>query len=561
MTERYQAKHQIRVVTAGSLFDGHDASINIIRRLLQAGGAEVIHLGHNRSALDVVTAAIQEDAQAIAVSSYQGGHMEFFQYMRKLLDERGATHVKIFGGGGGVIVPNEARTLEANGIERIYSPEDGRRMGLLGIIDDLLLRCDYLPWEVAPIDVGELRQGNDSAIARAISLAESELENPGTLPPTLEQALKAHEGTTPIVGITGTGGCGKSSLTDELLRRYLFDFPDHTVAVISVDPTRRRTGGALLGDRIRMNALDPQQVYMRSMATRRRKGELSGAINEAVAVCGLAGFDLIVVETSGIGQGDTDIVDLADTKLYVMTPEYGAPSQLEKIDMLDFADLISVNKFEKRGSMDALRDVRKQVRRNRNQWECGDDELPVYGTIASRFNDLGVTALYGAILDQLGIDRPNREWPALPFSPPRRAVIDPSRERYLAEISTVVKEYRQNAEEQITAARRQQRLADTLAEVVGTPAEPVIRQKLDEAPMDKSCSSYLEGWDDKVSSYKADEFVYCVRGREIRQPLYSESLARQPIPRVAVPNFTDHGEILRFGLLEGLPGEYPFTAG
>jgi methylmalonyl-CoA mutase len=400
--QRYAAKHPIRIVTAAALFDGHDASINVMRRLLQQAGCEVIHLGHNRSSLEVVSAALQEDAQAIALSSYQGGHVEYFRYVRQLLDERGARHVRIFGGGGGVIVPDEIRMLEGEGtVERIYSPEDGRKLGLLGMIDDLVSRCDFDPMEVAPTTLAALRSRDRNALARWITRAEAALEGRGALPDDVRQALDAVTARPPVVGITGTGGAGKSSLTDELLRRFLLDDPTRTVAVLSVDPTRKRTGGALLGDRIRMNALDPDRVFMRSLATRHQKGELSAALADGVRLCALAGFDLVLLETSGIGQGDVGVTEHCDVSLYVMTPEFGAASQLEKIDMLDYADLVAINKFEKRGGEDAFRDVRKQVRRNRNTFDVADDALPVFGTVASRFADEGVTALYHALLARL----------------------------------------------------------------------------------------------------------------------------------------------------------------
>jgi methylmalonyl-CoA mutase len=570
MADRYSPKNAIRVVTAASLFDGHDASINIMRRILQAGGAEVIHLGHNRSAEEVATAAIQEDAQAIAVSSYQGGHMEYFRYMRELLDERGGEHIKIFGGGGGVIIPEEIRVLEASGVERIYSPEDGRKLGLVGMIDDMLQRCDFDPSEVAPATLDDVRQGRAGAIARMITLAEQDLAQGDRLPADVRDELEdgISELRVPVIGATGTGGSGKSSLTDELLRRYLLDNPDDRVAVVSIDPTRKRTGGALLGDRIRMNALDPHRVYMRSLATRGQKGELSGAIREAVAVCKAAAFDLIVVETSGIGQGDADIISIADVSLYVMTPEYGAPSQLEKIDMLDYADLVVVNKFEKRGGLDALRDVRKQVRRNHDLWDADDEDLPIYGTIASRFADFGVTALYYALLDLLNA-RFERDWtsrlkrPEGRYSPSRGALIPTERERYLGEISRTVRDYHAWVDDQVIAARSAQRLRETLGEVEGTSAEPLLAAKLltTEEQVATPVRDALAGWPSKVAAYQGDQFSYRVRGKEIRQPAAHESLARQRIPRVALPRTHDDGAIVRYALEENVPGEFPYTAG
>ena len=567
----YVSEHKIRVVTAASLFDGHDAAINIMRRILQASGAEVIHLGHNRSVDDVVTAAIQEDAQAIAVSSYQGGHVEYFTYMRALLDERGASHVKIFGGGGGVIVPDEIRALEGGAVERIYSPEDGRKFGLQGIINDILRRSDFATHVVAGGDLDSVRAGKVGSIARMISQAEADIGSPGAgLGDALREGLDngAAERVTPILGITGTGGAGKSSLTDELLRRYLRDFPDHRVAVLSVDPTRKRTGGALLGDRIRMNAIEPERVFMRSLATRNRKGELSGAIREAVAICKAAAFDLILLETSGIGQGDTEIVDVSDVSLYVMTPEYGAPSQLEKIDMLDYADVVAINKFEKRGAMDALRDVRKQVRRNRTLFEVADEALPVFGTVASRFADPGVTSLYLELLRLVnarsGLDLSSRlADPPSRFSPAARSLVGASRVRYLAEIAETVRDYHADGVAQVGNARRRQRLAETLDEVRGTPAEAVLSglSRDAEASLKPEYRAYVDGWEERTERYRADEYAYVVRGRELRQPMYHESLSHQKIPRVVLPDTSDHGEIVRYAYKEGDPGEFPYTAG
>ena len=563
MSETIRWNNKIRVVTAASLFDGHDASINIMRRVLQAHGAEVIHLGHNRSAIDVASAAIQEDVQALALSSYQGGHVEYFKYIRKLLNERGASHIKIFGGGGGVIVPEEVRDLESSGIERIYSPEDGRRLGLEGIIRDLLGRSDFDP-SAGAISVESVRSGSDVALARAISQAELAVEGVDRMSAELRAALSGPAGA-PVVGITGTGGAGKSSLTDELLRRYRRDFPAHKIAVLSVDPTRKRTGGALLGDRIRMNALHPDRVFMRSLATRGQKGELSAAIRDAVALCKLAGHDLIFLETSGIGQGDADITGFADVSVYVMTPEYGASSQLEKIDMLDYADLVAVNKFEKRGALDAFRDVRKQVKRNRNLWETADDALPVFGTIASRFADPGLTALYHGLLEVLE-RKFSRAFPStLPktgvrHSPPRRALIDPQRERYLGEIARTVRTYHEWVGTEAKAARRRQSLLSSAAEVSGA-AQQELRLIADKVALSPETEKTLAAWPEKTRSYAGDELVYQVRGKEIRQPLIHRSLSQSRIPRVVLPKFEDHGEIVRYSLLENVPGEFPYTAG
>jgi methylmalonyl-CoA mutase len=570
MGARYQPTHPIRIVTAASLFDGHDASINIMRRILQSSGAEVIHLGHNRAVDDVVTAAIQEDAQAIALSSYQGGHMEYFRYMRELLDARGGAHIKVFGGGGGVIGPDEIEVLQRHSVERIYSPEDGRKLGLQGIIDDILERADFDPAELAPARLGDVQAGHMGAIARMITLAEQDLDEPGRLDASvralLENGIAAIQ--IPVVGITGTGGAGKSSLTDELLRRYLMDFPTDRVAVLSVDPTRRRTGGALLGDRIRMNALDSSRVFMRSLATRSMKGELSGAIREAVAVCKAAAFDLIIVETSGIGQGDADIVEIASISLYVMTPEFGAPSQLEKIDMLDYADLIGINKFEKRGGMDALRDVRKQVRRNRQAWEADDSALPVYGTVASRFADTGVDALYLGLLDLLA-QRFERSYassverPDTMYTPSTAGMVGRGRERYLSEVAETVRGYHAQTRAQVAAVRREASFAVVLAEVAGTPAEVAVAAGHAQAAAEVSSESRatLDGWAALRDAYAGDDYVYTVRGREVRQAAAHESLAGQRIPRVALPESVEPGALLEYARTENVPGRFPYTGG
>ena len=567
--QRYVPKHTIRVVTAASLFDGHDAAINIMRRILQASGAEVIHLGHNRSAQEVVTAAIHEDAQAIAVSSYQGGHMEYFRYVRQLLDEAGASHVRVFGGGGGVIVPREIEALQSEGaVDRIYSPEDGRRVGLQGLIDDLLERSDFDPLARAPATLDRVEAGDLGALARLITRVEAAVGQGPPLEAAWAQRLTEHAaGAAPVIGITGTGGAGKSSLTDELLRRFLLDGSERRIAILSVDPTRKRTGGALLGDRIRMNALKEGQVYMRSLATRRQKGELSAASAQAIALCKAARFDLVILETSGIGQGDADIVELSDLTLYVMTPEFGAPSQLEKIDMLDYADFVAINKSEKRGALDALRDVRKQVRRNRSLWDADDEAIPVYDTVASRFADPGTTRLYLAILDRLrsnhGLAWTSGLQPTTSVGTPDRALIPGNRQRYLAEIASTCRSYRAESLEQVRAARRVQRLAATLEEVADTPAAPVLTDHLQQAraQLAPDVADYVASWPDRVEAWSGDTFTYEVRGRQISQPASHESLARQRIPRIALPDTEDHGTIARYGRLEGVPGEFPYTAG
>ncbi len=546
----YAPQHKIRIVTAASLFDGHDAAINIMRRLLQAGGAEIIHLGHNRTALDVVTAAVHEDAQAIAISSYQGGHMEYLRYMRRLLDERGASHVKIVGGGGGVIVPDEIRMLAAEGVATIYSPEDGRRLGLTGIIDDVLAIADYDTATVA-----SNRPPGDASLALQITRAEQGVHAP------------APTGKAPVIGITGTGGAGKSSLTDELLRRFLLDNDTVRVAVLSVDPTRKRTGGALLGDRIRMNAIDPKRVFMRSLATRGQKGELSGATGDAIALCKDAGFDVIFVETSGIGQGDSGVHDIADVSVYVMTPEFGAASQLEKIDMLDFADLVVVNKLEKRGGLDAVRDVRKQVRRNRNRFTEPDESLPVYGTQAARFMDPGVTALYHGVQDaiaaKLGTARPASRLPvpASKVTPAQRALVTADRERYLGDIARTVRTWHGFVDTQAGLAKQRQALEVAADALAGTPAEAAIKARGAQVELDPLARAAVDGFADKRARYSGRDFVFQVRGKDLKQPLVSESLAHTEIPRVSLPDTDDAATIVRYSLRENVPGEFPYTAG
>ncbi|GDX79000.1 fused isobutyryl-CoA mutase [Deltaproteobacteria bacterium] len=561
--ERYHPKNAVRIVTAASLFDGHDASINVMRRILQQLGAEVIHLGHNRSVAEVVNAAIMEDAQAIAVSSYQGGHNEYFRYMVDLLRQRGAGHIKVFAGGGGVIVPDEIRALHAYGVERIYSPEDGRRMGLVGMIEDLLKRADY---NLAALNQASLTEaiehGSVNAMARAITLAESGH--------TMTVGLGSGASTTagargPVVGITGTGGAGKSSLTDELVRRYRADFPEHRIAVLCVDPTRKKSGGALLGDRIRMNAIHDERVFMRSLATREEKGELSAAIGSAVQVCHAAGYEMIFIETSGIGQSDAGIVEIADVSVYVMTPEFGAPSQLEKIDMLDHADIVVLNKFERRGGEDALRDVRKQVKRNRELFTTPDEALPVYGTIASQFNDPGVNAAYRGLLAALA-EKTGRAYPSsvpdpgTKASPPRRRIVPPERQRYLGDISDGARSYRKRAAKNAELARRRQALARAATEM-GSETAAALLSKRDSIALDADAACALDAYPALVNRYRQDTYTYQVRGKDITQPLVSESLSRLKIPRIATPRFADDGDIVSWSMTENFPGFFPYTAG
>jgi isobutyryl-CoA mutase len=584
----------LRAVTAASLFDGHDASINIIRRILQAAGVEVIHLGHNRSVADMVEAGIQEDVHAICLSSYQGGHMEFFKYMKDMLVARGTPWIRIFGGGGGVIVPDEMRELHAYGITRIYHAEDGRRMGLKGIIDDMVARCDQDLGTIDVLSTPNLLDGNILAVTRAITLVENGRSD--ELPPGLwaEVEHAAASSRAVVIGFTGTGGAGKSSLTDEIVRRYRTDHPGHRVAILAVDPTRKRTGGALLGDRIRMNSIHsgPESTcFMRSFATRGHKGELSIAIHAAVQVCKAAGFDLIFIETSGIGQGDSDITEHTDLSFYVMTPEYGASGQLEKIDMLDFADAVILNKFERHGGEDALRDIRKQVRRNREAWTEADDALPVFATIASQFNDPGVNAFYHFLLGRLDERSGTISTSVIP-SPtsrsthPHRTIIPPHREKYLGEIVTTVRDYKKWADTQVRLVRRiahvhgaaaeMQKALDRIGEngacgspeTVSDPAPtPIaigclqdIERRLS-AELDPRASAWLQSWPQTVVDWSGDEFVYKVRDREIRQPIRHESLSHQMIPKISLPRYEDEGDLLRWGLLENLPGHFPYTAG
>ncbi|MFP3883761.1 MAG: methylmalonyl-CoA mutase family protein [Actinomycetota bacterium] len=548
-----QLANKVRFVTATTLFDGHDASINIFRRILQASGAEVIHLGHNRSGLDIVDAAIQEDAHGIAVTSYQGGHMEFYKYLRDLLVERDATHIRIFGGGGGTILPEEGDELAAYGITRIYSPDDGRRMGLTGMVADMLAQSDYPTGQLPEdFDLATLSTDNPAVIASLISAAENYADKYADIWERVEANALGSE--TPVVGITGTGGSGKSSLVDELLRRFLNDFEDIRVAVISVDPSKRRTGGALLGDRIRMNSLPHPRAYMRSLATRQSNLALSPHVHHAVNICKTAGFDLVILETSGIGQSDTEIVDYSDHALYVMTPEYGAATQLEKIDMLDFADLVAINKADKQGAEDALRDVRKQYKRNSLAFDTPDEELPIHLTVASDFNDPGMNRFYRALVSLLGLESTLD----LPLDDAaKQHMVPPERSRYLAEIVEEIRRYDDWATDQAGAAERLYRLEGARAE--GVDLDEAVTEAREE--LDPENLRALESWDDKVGAYSEDEFVYEVRGREIRVPLYTETISHTQVPKVAFPRYRSWGDRLHWMLQENLPGEFPYTAG
>ena len=582
----YKPKHKVRIVTAASLFDGHDASINIMRRIIQSTGVEVIHLGHDRSVEEVVNTAIQEDVNAIALTSYQGGHNEYFKYMYDLLNEKGAGHIKIFGGGGGVILPSEIKELMDYGITRIYSPDDGRELGLQGMINDLVQQSDFAIGDKLEVKVEDLAKKNSKDLARVISSAEN---FPEVAKDTLDQIHNKNKTSkTPVLGITGTGGAGKSSLVDELVRRFLIDFPEKTIGLISVDPSKRKTGGALLGDRIRMNAINSPRVYMRSLATRQSNLALSKYVNEAVEVLKAAEYDLIILETSGIGQSDTEIIEHSNVSLYVMTPEFGAATQLEKIDMLDFADLVAINKFDKRGALDALRDVRKQYMRNNNLWDIPQDKLPVFGTIASQFNDPGMNTLYKTVMDKL-VEKTetdlNSTFEITDQMSEKVFVIPPNRTRYLSEIAESNRAYDNTAEVQVEVAQKLYGIYKTLESVLdktpeldksGISSESISidseenkdfikmliaefdRVKLN---LDPYNWEVITGWEDKVNKYKAPIYSFKVRDKEIKIETHTESLSHLQIPKVALPKYQAWGDILKWTLQENVPGEFPYTSG
>ena len=588
----YIPKYKVRIVTAASLFDGHDAAINIMRRIIQSTGVEVIHLGHDRSVEEVVNTAIQEDANAIALTSYQGGHNEYFKYMYDLLKEKGAAHIKIFGGGGGVILPSEIKELMDYGITRIYSPDDGRTLGLQGMINDLVKTSDYPIGDQLNGEINLLSNQVPGAIARIISAAEN---FPEIAEETLQNIQKKNETlSTPVLGITGTGGSGKSSLVDEVVRRFLIDFPEKTIGLISVDPSKRKTGGALLGDRIRMNAINSPRVYMRSLATRQSNLALSKYVAQAIEVLKAADFDLIVLETSGIGQSDTEIIEHSDVSLYVMTPEFGAATQLEKIDMLDFADLVAINKFDKRGSLDALRDVKKQYVRNHQLWETPQEELPVYGTIASQFNDPGMNKLYKAIMDEIVAKSDSDLISSFEISDEMSEkifVIPPARTRYLSEIAESNRAYDKRADDQAEVAQKLYGIYKTLESVLNViPSltkygielnlasssdstkenriENMEFMKLLIAEFDRvklNLDPYnwevITGWDEKVNRYKSPVYTFKVRGKELKIDTHTTSLSHSQIAKVALPKYQAWGDILRWTLQENVPGEFPFTAG
>lgn len=566
----YKPHNKVRIVTAASLFDGHDAAINIMRRIIQSTGCEVIHLGHDRSVEEVVDCAIQEDAQAIAMTSYQGGHMEYFKYMYDLLKEKGAPHIKVFGGGGGTILPSEIKELQDYGIERIYHPDDGRELGLQGMINDLVQRCDFPVGQGVNGEVNGIHKKIVPDIARVISAAENFAEeSKDVLEKVHEMAAKVK---VPVLGITGTGGAGKSSLVDELVRRFLIDFPTKNIAVVSVDPSKRKTGGALLGDRIRMNSIRNERVYMRSLATRQSNLALSKHVAEALEILKAAEYDLIILETSGIGQSDTEILDHSDMSLYVMTPEYGAATQLEKIDMLDFADVIALNKFDKRGALDALRDVRKQYQRNHNLWEANVDDMPVYGTIASQFNDPGMNSLYKVIMDKVvektGADL-NSTFEITAEMSEKIFVIPPDRTRYLSEISENNRSYDRWVEEQVIVANKLQGLHSSMETLNASSVEDKDRlikglQEAYEAEklnFDPRNLAIIEAWKEKCKKYQDPVFKFKVRDKELSIQTHTESLSHLQIPKVATPKYTSWGDILKWSLQENFPGEFPYTAG
>ncbi|MBT2756582.1 methylmalonyl-CoA mutase family protein [Mesobacillus foraminis] len=572
--ETYHPKNHIRFVTASSLFDGHDASINIMRRILQANGVEVIHLGHNRSVEEVVNAAIQEDVQGIAISSYQGGHVEYFKYMHDLLQERGASNIRIYGGGGGVILPKEMKELHEYGIARIFSPEDGRLLGLEGMILQMIKECDFPTVSGgAPEEIEKLPSGDVSAVAKLITVAEQHAgagSEAAAAAESLLEKVKSMGRTVPVVGITGTGGAGKSSLTDELIRRFINEIPEKRVAILSVDPTKQKTGGALLGDRIRMNAIFSPRIYMRSLATRKARSELSLAIQDAISVAKAAGFDLVIVETSGIGQGDAAITEVCDVSVYVMTSEFGAPSQLEKIDMLDFADLIVINKFERKGSEDARRQVQKQYQRSHLLFDRELEEMPVYGTIASQFNDPGTNALFAALIDAVN-KKAGTDWKTS-FSTDAKVekqniIIPNDRRYYLREITETVRNYHKHAQEQADLARRLFQLEGSIEVIREREGSGEVIASLEELKADvvkkltPESRGIIEGWEGQKKRYGADRFVAKIRGREIVTELKSTSLSGLSIPKVSLPRYKDYGEILRWVYLENVPGFFPYTAG
>ena len=565
-TTAYKPKNHIRIVTAASLFDGHDAAINVMRRILQSSGAEVIHLGHDRSVQEVVQCAIQEDVQAIAITSYQGGHMEYFKYMYDLMQEAGCGHIRIFGGGGGVILPQEAEELHKYGIARIYSPDDGRKMGLQGMINDLLRKADFGAGNLNGINAEVIRSGNVRAIASLISAAENHPDKAKEITRELKQTCSTL--SSPVLGVTGTGGAGKSSLVDELVRRFLLANPEKKLAILSVDPTRRKSGGALLGDRIRMNAINSPQVFMRSMATRQANLALSKYISDAVCIVKNAGFDLVILESSGIGQSDTEIVDYADLSLYVMTPEYGAASQLEKIDMLDFADVIAINKSDKRGAADALRDVKKQFVRNHKRWDDEPDSLPVFATRASQFNDAGVNRLFNLLISLMNA-KAGKDFKTFEIGAGEEqgasAIIPPSRVRYLSEISDTVRNYNALTDRLAKEAAELQSLeqAGSLLKKESQDVPETILRRMEalRKSLGEDHLAVIGSWEEKKKRFSDPEYSYRVRGKEIKVQTFTESLSHTRVPKISMPRYHSWGDILKWNLRENVPGEFPYASG
>jgi methylmalonyl-CoA mutase len=566
----YQTKNKIRIVTAAALFDGHDAAINIMRRVMQSTGAEIIHLGHDRSVQEIVDCAIQEDANAIAITSYQGGHNEYFKYMYDLLKERGCGHIKIFGGGGGTILPSEIDELHKYGITRIYHPDDGRSMGLQGMINDVLKQSDYATGANLNGEVSHLKTKEHKSIAKLISAAENfHDENKVVFAKIAEEAKKSK---TPVIGITGTGGAGKSSLVDELVRRFLIDFPEKQIGIVSVDPSKRKTGGALLGDRIRMNSIKNPRVYMRSLATRQSNLALSKYVQDAINILKVAGFDLVIIETAGIGQSDTEIIEHSNMSLYIMTPEFGAATQLEKIDMLEFADIVAINKFDKRGALDAIRDVKKQYKRNHNLWEIKDEDIPVYGTIASQFNDPGTNRLYKALMDKL-VEKTNCDlkssFKITDEMSEKIYIIPPNRTRYLSEISENSRNYDKWVISQSDIAFKLQSILNTIATIKDSKIadkDRLIKSLEDQSEiirldLDPKNLKALEGFDDKKKQYQNEYYIFKVRDKEIKIKTHYESLSHSQIPKVSVPKYTGWSDILKWTLRENFPGEFPYTSG
>jgi isobutyryl-CoA mutase len=569
-TKPYQTKNKIRIVTAAALFDGHDAAINIMRRVMQSTGAEIIHLGHDRSVQEIVDCAIQEDANAIAITSYQGGHNEYFKYMYDLLKERGCGHIKIFGGGGGTILPSEIEDLHKHGITRIYHPDDGRTMGLQGMINDVLKQSDYATGANLNGEVTHLKEKDHKSIAKLISAAENfNEESKAVLSKIREEAKKS---TTPVIGITGTGGAGKSSLVDELVRRFLIDFPEKHIGIVSVDPSKRKTGGALLGDRIRMNSIKNQRVYMRSLATRQSNLALSKYVQDAIDILKVSGFDLVIIETAGIGQSDTEIIEHSNMSLYIMTPEFGAATQLEKIDMLEFADIVAINKFDKRGALDALRDVKKQYKRNHNLWEIKDEDIPVFGTIASQFNDPGTNTLYKALMDKL-VEKTKCDLKSTfkisDEMSEKIYIIPPNRTRYLSEISEASRNYDKWTNEQAAIAFNLQSIRQTISSIKESKMadkDRIIKSLEEQAEsvlldLDPKNLKTLETFDAKKKRYIDEYYVFKVRDKEIKIKTHYESLSHSQIPKIAVPKYSGWSDILKWSLRENFPGDFPYTAG